>query len=133
MVLGSFNVFWSVYFFRLGFDSYIQSIEFIESPFSLLKDFMVSTLVPVLCLPWILSIRLSADSLVICSVLGNISVLTGIIAFFNQSILMDFNIYDTRLTFEDLNPIPAGHSSASLVILGIILLLYVNKKFVPLV
>ena len=75
-----------------------------------------------------LSIRLSADSLVICSVLGNISVLTGIIAFFNQSILMDFNIYDTRLTFEDLNPIPAGHSSASLVILGIILLLYVNKK-----
>ena len=41
---------------------------------------------------------------------------------------MDFNIYDTRLTFEDLNPIPAGHSSASLVILGIILLLYVNKK-----
>ena len=41
LALGSFTVFWSVYFFRLGFDSYIQSIEFIKSLFSLLKDFMV--------------------------------------------------------------------------------------------
>ena len=128
LVLGSFAFFWLIYFFRLGFDSYLQPIEFIETPFSLSKSFVISTLIPVLCLPWIFSIRSNADSLVICSVLGNISVLTGIIAFFNKSIIMDFNIHDTRLHFEDLNPIPAGHSSASLVILGIILLLYAHKK-----
>jgi len=128
IVLSSFLIFWLFYFFRLGFDSFIQPLIFIETPFSLSKAFVVSTLVPVLCLPWIFNIRSCVDSLVICSALGNISIFAGIIAFLNKELAASQIRSDLRFSFDDLNPIPAGHSSASLVIFGLILLIFANKK-----
>ena len=128
LVVCSFLSFWLIYFFRMGFDSFIEPVNFIVSPFDLSKSFIISTLIPSLCMPWILSIRFSVDSLVICSALGNISILTGIIAFFNKAMAMGFNVTQVRFEFADLNPIPAGHSSAALVIFGVILLFYANKK-----
>ena len=119
LVITSFFAFWLIYFFRLGFDTFIDPIEFIESGFTLVKGFINSTLIPILCLPWVLMMRRSSFSIDLCALLGNISVFVGILGYLN--IPIDEEIYNPRFSFEDLNPIPAGHSSASLLIIGLLL------------
>ena len=118
--VGTFVGFWLVYLSRLLFDSYIIPIEFFQSPFVLVKSFVNTTLIPIVCLPLILSVRL-IGILWICvsdweafrcsQVRLLMSLVRVLIVFF---ILV--------LALRILMPIPAGHSSASLVILGILIL-----------
>ena len=118
--VGTFVGFWLVYLSRLLFDSYIIPIEFFQSPFVLVKSFVNTTLIPIVCLPLILSVRPNRYSLDLCVGLGSLSVLSGEIAYVTRQ--GADRIFYTRFGFEDLNAIPAGHSSASLVILGILIL-----------
>ncbi len=115
-------VFWILYFLRLGFDTFIEPVEFIESSFSLAKSFVNSILISILCLPWILTMRRSSFSIDLCALFGSASVCIGAIAYLMKP--FKDGIYYTRFGFEDLNPIPAGHSSASLVIMGVLLFVY---------
>jgi hypothetical protein len=117
---GAFVGFWLIYLSRLFFDNYIIPIEFFQSPFILVKSFLNTTFIPIVCLPLILSIRPNRYFLDFCVALGNLSVLSGELAFIIRQ--GADGIYSSRFSFEDLNPIPAGHSSASLVILGVVIL-----------
>ena len=117
---GAFVVFWLVYLSRLLFDSLIIPIEFFQSPFVLAKSFVNTTFIPIFCLPLILVVTPSKYSLDLCVGLGSLSVFAGEIAYVTRQ-GADRILY-TRFGFEDLNAIPAGHSSASLVILGILIL-----------
>ncbi|WP_074160712.1 O-antigen ligase [Synechococcus sp. MIT S9508] len=114
--------FWVLYFLRLGFDTFIEPVDFIESGFTLSKSFVNSTLISILCLPWILMMRRSSFSIDLCALLGSISVCIGAVAYLMMP--MKDGIYYSRFGFEDLNPIPAGHSSASLVVLGVLLFVF---------
>ncbi|QNI75288.1 O-antigen ligase [Synechococcus sp. MVIR-18-1] len=118
--VGAFVGFWLIYLLRLLFDSYIIPIEFFQSSFALVKSFVNTTLVPIVCLPLILSVSPNRYSLDLCVGLGSLSVLSGEIAYVTRPVVD--RLFDTRFSFEDLNPIPAGYSSASLVILGILIL-----------
>ena len=117
---GALVGFWLIYISRLLFDSYVIPIEFFQSPFLLVKSFVNTTLIPIVCLPLILSARLNRYSLDLCVGLGSLSVLSGELAYITRQGVD--RIFYTRFGFEDLNAIPAGHSSASLVILGILIL-----------
>ena len=117
---GAFVGFWIIYLSRLFFDSLIIPIEFFQSPFVLAKSFANTTFIPIFCLPLILVVTPSKYSLDLCVGLGSLSVLAGEIAYVTRQ--GADRIFYTRFGFEDLNAIPAGHSSASLVILGLLIL-----------
>ena len=117
---GAFVGFWLIYLLRLLFDSLIVPIEFFQSPFVLAKSFVNTTFIPIFCLPLILLVTPNKYSLDLCVGLGSLSVLAGEITYVTRQGAN--RIYYTRFGFEDLNAIPAGHSSASLVILGILIL-----------
>ena len=51
--------FWVIYLSRLLFDSLIVPVEFYESPFALVKSLVNTTLVPIICLPFILAVSIS--------------------------------------------------------------------------
>ena len=112
----SFALFWAFYFVRLGFDHWILSVELLTPATVLFKHFLTSTLIPALCLPWVVTMAMSGSTLPLLVGLGSTSLLFGEFSF------LFINGFDAlmkvRFSFEDLNPIPAAHSSASLVILS---------------
>ncbi len=116
----SLAAFWIMYLSRLLIDSLIVPVEFYESPFALIKSFVNTTLIPIVCLPFILAVRPNRYSLDLCVGLGTLSVFLGEIVYITRQ--GADRIFYTRFGFEDLNAIPAGHSSASLVILGVLIL-----------
>ena len=124
MLIGavSLGCFWFIYFSRLFFDSFIVPVEFYQSSFALVKSFVNTTFVPIVCLPLILMVRPNKYSLDLCVGLGSLSVLLGEIIFVTRQ--GADRISYSRFSFEDLNAIPAGHSSASLVILGVLILFW---------
>ena len=111
--------YWIFYFLRLSFDTFINPVDFIENGFGLAKGFVNSTMISILCLPWILTLRRNSFSIDLFALLGSVSVCIGAMAYLMKP--FKDGIYYTRFGFEDLNPIPAGHSSASLVIIGVLL------------
>lgn len=117
----SFVCFWLFYVLRLGFDQWIVSVEMIKSAPALLKDLLTSTLLPALCLPWIVSVASWSSSLALLVGLGSLSLLLGELGFIYLNGID--SLMKLRFAFVDLNPIPAAHSSASLVIISGVLLL----------
>ncbi len=112
----SFALFWAFYSLRLGFDSWVLSVDLVTPPSTLLKHFLTSTLIPALCLPWVVTMASWGSTLPLLVGLGSISLLFGELSFV---FIRGFDaLMKVRFAFEDLNPIPASHSSASLVILS---------------
>ena len=127
----SFCVFWGFYLLRLGADQWFFQVEMVTSASSLFKDLLISTLIPALCLPWVIALAAWSSSLAILVAMGSLSVLLGELGFIYLNGVN--NLFSIRFSFEDLNPIPAGHSSASLVIISSVYLLSLlsqsaNKK-----
>ena len=112
----SFALFWAFYSVRLGFDHWILSVELLTPSSTLFKHLLTSTLIPALCLPWLVTMASSASTLPLLVGLGSTSLLFGELSFV---FIHGFDaLMKVRFSFEDLNPIPAAHSSASLVILS---------------
>ena len=112
----SFALLWVFYLLRLGFDHWFLSVEMVTPASILLKHLLTSTLIPALCLPWIVSMRSRVPTLPLLIGLGSISMLFGELSFVFIKGLDALG--KVRFAFEDLNPIPASYSSASLVILS---------------
>ena len=51
----SFALLWVFYLLRLGFDHWFLSVEMVTPASILFKHLLTSTLIPALCLPWIVS------------------------------------------------------------------------------
>ena len=112
----SFSFIWVFYLLRLGFDHWFFPIEMVTPASTLLKHLLTSTLIPALCLPWIVSMSTRGSTLPLLVGLGSISMLFGELSF---AFIQGFDaLAKARFAFEDLNPIPAAHSSTSLVILS---------------
>ena len=112
----SFALLWVFYLLRLGFDHWFLSVEMVTPASILFKHLLTSTLIPALCLPWIVSMRSRVPTLPLLIGLGSISMLFGELSFVFIKGLDALG--KVRFAFEDLNPIPASYSSASLVILS---------------
>ena len=112
----SFALLWVFYLLRLGFDHWFLSVEMVTPASILFKHLLTSTLIPALCLPWIVSMRSKVPTLPLLIGLGSISMLFGELSFVFIKGLDALG--KVRFAFEDLNPIPASYSSASLVILS---------------
>ena len=105
----SFALFWAFYSVRLGFDHWILSVELLTPATILFKHFLTSTLIPALCLPWVVTMAMSGSTLPLLVGLGSISLLFGEFSFL---FIHGFDaLMKLRFSFEDLNPIPAAHSS----------------------
>ena len=116
----SFIFLWVFYSLRLGFDHWFLAVEMVTPASTLLKHLLTSTLIPALCLPWIVSMATRGSTLPLLVGLGSISMFFGELSFI---FMKGFgNFMNARFSFEDLNPIPAAQSSASLVILSSLLL-----------
>ena len=112
----SFALFWAFYSLRLVFDHWILSVDLVTPASTLFKHLLTSTLIPALCLPWILTLASWGSTLPVLVGLGSISLFFGELSFV---FITGFDaLMKARFAFEDLNPIPAAHSSASLVILS---------------
>ena len=112
----SFALFWAFYSLRLGIDNWILSVELLTPASTLFKHLLSSTLIPALCLPWVVTMASSGLTLPLLVGLGSLSLLFGEFSFV---FIHGFDaLMKLRFSFEDLNPIPAAHSSASLVILS---------------
>ena len=122
----SFTFLWVFYLLRLGFDNWLLSIELVTPASTLLKHLLTSTLVPALCLPWIVSMASRGLTLPLLVGLGSISMFFGELSFIFVKGFGDF--MSSRFSFEDLNPIPAAQSSASLVILSSLFLWSVIRQ-----
>ena len=124
MVAGlAFALFWIFYSLRLGFDHWVLSVELVTPPSVLFKHLLTSTLIPALCLPWIVTMTSWRSTLPLLVGLGSISMFFGELSFI---FIQGFDSFTkARFSFVDLNPIPAAHSSASLVILSSLFLLSV--------
>ena len=119
----SFALFWAFYSVRLGFDHWVLSVELVTPASVLFKHLLTSTLIPALCLPWIVSMATWSLTLPVLVGLGSISLLFGEISFI---FISGFDTFlNLRFAFEDLNPIPAAQSSTSLVIISSLFLLNV--------
>ena len=112
----SFALLWVFYLLRLGFDHWFLSVEMVTPASILFMHLLTSTLIPALCLPWIVSMRSKVPTLPLLIGLGSISMLFGELSFVFIKGLDALG--KVRFAFEDLNPIPASYSSASLVILS---------------
>ena len=111
----SFIFLWVFYSLRLWFDHWFLAVEMVTPASTLLKHLLTSTLIPALCLPWIVSMATRGSTLPLLVGLGSISMFFGELSFI---FMKGFgNFMNARFSFEDLNPIPAAQSSASLVIL----------------
>ena len=116
----SFIFLWVFYLLRLGFDHWFLSIELVTPASTLFKHLLTSTLIPAFCLPWIVYLASRGSTLPLLVGFGSISVFFGELIFI---FIEGFdNFMNSRFSFEDLNPIPAAQSSASLVILSSLLL-----------
>jgi O-antigen ligase len=123
-------MFWAIYGGRLIWDQWLSPTELVIGAPELLKMLVNSTLIPVIALPWVLPRRLSLRVLDGSVLLGNLSLAFGLLVFVFRT--GEARTYFTRFGFSDLNPIPAGHSSASLVICSVILLLVGSRTRGPL-
>ena len=112
----SFTLLWVFYLLRLGFDHWFLSVEMVTPASILLKHLLTSTLIPALCLPWIVSMAKWGTTLPLLVGLGSISMFFGELSFIFMEGFSAF--MNTRFSFVDLNPILAAQSSASLVILS---------------
>lgn len=122
----SFAFLWAFYSIRLGYDHWVLEIDFVKPASTLLKHLLTSTLIPALCLPWIVTLVSWGSTLPLLVGLGSISM------FFGEMSFLFINGSDAlmkvRFAFEDLNPIPAAYSSTSLVILSSLFLWSVFSK-----
>ena len=122
----AFALFWIFYSLRLGFDHWVLSVELVTPPSVLFKHLLTSTLIPALCLPWIVTMTSWRSTLPLLVGLGSISMFLGELSFI---FIKGFgNFMNARFSFEDLNPIPAAQSSASLVILSSLFLWSVIRQ-----
>ena len=113
-------LFWAFYSVRLVFDHWILSVDLLTPAMTLFKHFVTSTLIPALSLPWVVTMASSGSTLPLLVALGSASLLFGEFSFV---FIHGFDVLmKMRFSFEDLNPIPAAHSSTSLVILSSIFL-----------
>ena len=119
----SFALLWVFYSLRLGIDHWLLSIELVTPASTLFKHLIISTIIPALCLPWIVSMASWSLTLPVLVGLGSISLLFGEISFIFVSGFDTF--MNLRFAFEDLNPIPAAQSSTSLVIISSLFVLNV--------
>ena len=120
-VIVAFGLFWLLYLLRLGIDQWWLDLPLVRSAPRLVREWAASTLVPALLLPWLLPKRFGVRLFDWVAALGNLAIGFGLVVY-------RFWPYKDawagqRFGFADLNPIPAGHSAASLLLIGASLLL----------
>ena len=116
----SFCFFWIFYLLRLLFDQWVFSVELVTPAITLIKHLLTSTLIPALCLPWVVAMASWGSTLFLLVGLGSISLFFGELSFLFMN---GFEaLMKVRFGFEDLSPIPAAYSSASLVIISSLLI-----------
>lgn len=119
--VAAFAVFWAIYLLRLGIDQWWLDLPLVRSAPRLLRECAGSTLVPALLLPWLLPQRLILRLFDWVAVAGNVAIASGLVVYW---LWPDMGAWGGhRFAFADLNPIPAGHSAASLLLIGGSLLL----------
>ena len=112
----SFALFWAFYLLRLGFDYWLFSVDLVTPASTLTKHLLTSTLIPAICLPWVVTMTAARLTLPLLVGLGSVSLLYGELCFvFTEGLDA---LMKVRFAFRDLNAIPAAQSSASLVILS---------------
>ena len=77
----SFALFWAFYSLRLVFDHWILSVDLVTPASTLFKHLLTSTLIPALCLPWILTLASWGSTLPVLVGLGSISLFFGELSF----------------------------------------------------
>lgn len=115
--------FWLIYVLRLALDHSVFDVDFVRSAPRLLRESVASTLVVLFALPWLVPRELSIRLFNWVALIGNAFIASGLLVYvLSHDVLSGRAVY--RFSFPDLNPIPAGHSSASLLIVGSVLLLF---------
>jgi len=120
-VIAAFGAFWLIYLLRLGIDQWWLDVPLVRSAPRLVRECVASTLLPALLLPWLLPKRFSLRLFDGVAAAGNLAIAFGLAVYW---LWPDRGAWGgQRFGFADLNPIPAGHSSASLLLIGASLLL----------
>jgi hypothetical protein len=120
-VVAAFGTFWLIYLLRLGIDQWWLDLPLVRSAPRLFRECAASTLVPALFLPWLLPRRFSLRLFDWVAAAGNLAIAFGLGVYW---LWPDKGAWGgQRFGFADLNPIPAGHSAASLLLIGASLLL----------
>ena len=73
----SFALFWAFYLLRLGFDYWLFSVDLVTPASTLIKHLLTSTLIPAICLPWVVTMTAARLTLPLLVGLGSVSYCMG--------------------------------------------------------